>query len=149
MNQNVHLHAKKLLKRQRRNAILEGFREPKTIQELESLHNKAKNIYTNTVRDLFQNGYLKQVGISEVKGRPIIWQAIKFDYREEGVDYEIEPTVSVRQNLAYKPHEGLSNPVYRHNPDHEHFKTLYRQQNQQARSEYKSAKVWASVAEFI
>ena len=129
---------RKRKKRERINKMLDSLRTPKTCQQLEKDLGAERNYFTKQLVALFLTGHVVIVGR---QWKANIWQAIKFDYREDDVDYEIEPTVLVRQ--------GLQQSVYKHNPDHEHFKALYRQQSQQARSEYKSARVWPGVAEFI
>jgi hypothetical protein len=73
-----------------------------------------------------------------------IWQAIKFDYFEEGVDYEyftrLEEEVEV---VASKIPLGLEAKVYRHNAEDAYYRAKYKQQASQARSEYKSPKNYA------
>ena len=141
-------HARKVQKRLRRNHILQAFIEPRTILQAETLHGISRNSYVNAVRELYNEGYIKQAGNSECRYKTIMWQAIKLDYREEGVDYDKEPTKIIVENKPKKPYLGLSEAVYSHNSDHEDLAKKYKAQNKQAREDKKSARVWAGIAEY-
>ena len=147
-NLSASNHARKLKKRLRRNHILQAFIEPHTSRQAEKLHQVSRNCYTNAVAELSREGYIKAYGFSDEPYNPIMWQAIKFDYREEGVDYDKEPTKIIVENKPKKPYLGLSEAVYSHNSDHEDLAKKYKAQNKQAREDKKSARVWAGIAEY-
>ena len=141
-------YARKVQKRLRRNYILQAFIEPRTYRQAEALHGISKNGYTNTVRDLVEEGYIKNAGVMEYGHKDIMWQAIKFDYREEGIDYDNPPAKIRAEKIPIVPYVGLEQAHYVHNASHEYLQEKYRAQNKKTREDKKSARVWAGVAEY-
>jgi len=143
INLAAHIHAKKINKRNRFNRILEGLREPKTCQQLEDDLGASRNYFTHSVTMLADAGYVKLIKPRSKFQASNVWQAINFDYREDGIDYDQEPKLFMQQQSPNEPYVGLAAPVYRHNPNHKHFIPKYTEQSQQARREWKSDKVYA------
>lgn len=147
MNFSATIHARKVAKRLRRNYILEGLREPKTIQQLELLHGIKRNLYTSTVFQLLIENYVEKFAISDEKGRATIWKALKFDYCEEGVDYDAPVTVEVPSNKIEpeKPYIGLAQAHYIHNSAHSHLAKKYKETERLTTKERKSLRVYAGI----
>ena len=140
-------HARKVLKRLRRNHILQAFIEPRTYRQVEALYGLSRDAYTNTVRELLDEGYIKNAGVWKNGQKDKLWQAIKFDYREEGIDYENPPKPRA-EKPPVAPYIGLGQAVYSHNADSDYFKEKYRDQNKKTRKDKKSARVWAGASEY-
>ena len=136
-------HARKVLKRLRRNHILQAFIEPRTYRQVEALYGLSRDAYTNTVRELVDEGYIKNAGVWKKGQKDKLWQAIKFDYREEGIDYDNPPAIIV-EKPPVADYIGLGQAVYSHNINDDHFKDKYKSQVSK-----KSARVWAGIAEYV
>lgn len=138
-NLQAHIIQKKRQKRERFNRLLEGLREPRTCQQLEDDLGATRNYFTHAVTMLADYGYVKKVGNI---GRTNIWQAISFDYREDGMDYE--SPISFYQAPTLTP-TTLADAVYRHNPDD--FRDKHNDTSALLRRERKSPRVWVSGAQ--
>ncbi|MES2636652.1 MAG: hypothetical protein V4605_04945 [Pseudomonadota bacterium] len=140
-NLTRHIHQKKINKRERFNKILEGLREPKTCQQLENMQNATRNYYTHAVRMLADAGYVICVGETIGCNPANIWQAIHFDYREHGIDYDALPDADYQPPT---PITTLADPVYRHNPDN--YSEAYAETARQMRAHRKSPKVHIGIS---
>jgi predicted transcriptional regulator len=149
MDMSNMLLARKIKKRARYNLILDAMRSPITCAELEASLNLTKNCLTTIVSNLHKEGYvilLRTANKKTYETRGALWQAIKFDYVEVGVDYEYFTRLEEKDEvIASKPIAGLEAKVYRHNAEDAYYRAKYKQQASQARSEYKSPKNYAGV----
>lgn len=148
MNFEAATHARKIRKRERYNKILSGLRKPLTTIKLEILHGVTRNLYSEAIRRLCNEGYIQNMGVSDEKSRPYLWQAIKFDYREEGVDYDRPITAVLQDRTPEKPHTGLEQAHYVHNPNHSYYRKKYNLLDQERRKERKSPKVYAGILDY-
>ena len=141
------LLARKIKKRDRYNKILNAMREPITCMQLEKKFNFKTNSMTTIVANFKRDGYVILVGKASndtLTNRVNVWQAVKFDYFEEGVDYEYFTRLEKEEeSLSSEPPVGLESAVYVHNANHAYFAKKYQEQGQQARREWKSPKVYA------
>lgn len=97
---------RKRKKRERINRMLDSLRTPKTCQQLERDLGAERNYFTKQLVALFLTGHVVIVG---TQWKANIWQAVKFDYREEDIDYE--PVI------IKTPINTLADAVYRHDPE--------------------------------
>ena len=138
-------HARKLKKRIRRNQILQDFREPSTYKQAQA-DGISRSSYTNTVRKLVEEGYIKNAGVLEGGYNDILWQAIKFDYREEGIDYDNTPPKIIEEKIP--PYIGLGQAVYVHNSSHAYLQEKYRAQSKKTREDKKKTRVWPGIVDY-
>jgi hypothetical protein len=132
----------KIKKRDRYNKILEVLREPHTVEQLESILSSNPHSMKTFINNLRLQGYIKVVGVVINQSRAYIWQAVKFEYSEEGVDYN-QPAmdfVEVTDSTA-----SLADAHYVHNPNAYAAKMI--ETSRQTRAERKSPRVYVSGAQ--
>ncbi len=131
MKLTAHNIQQKMDKRLRYNIILKSMKKPITAKQLERVHKTKNNCLNHLLLDLKDQGYVIRL---PKNGHSYLWQAINFDYREEGIDYDRPADDQERDERlqAHKP--SLADPVYVHKPTH-------------SRCERKSPRVYPSGAQ--
>lgn len=102
------IKTRKERKRKRYNIILNVLREPMTLKYLEA-HMNAKNTLYSALAELRRGGFVICVGTNdEGKNCVRLWQAVSFDFRENGMTYDDDDTGDA---------PSLADKIYKHDPD--------------------------------